>query len=94
MPTDIYFAAGNVRVTAEEAPDQVAQAFTSAGGAPFRLTRQGGHGAVYVNPSTVAFWTDSDRTSEQPQADPEPQRVDRNTVTDIWGQPLRRKPRR
>lgn len=96
VPTHIHFAAENARVTVDEAPEEVAQAFTSAEGAPFRLTRQGGHGAVYVNPSTVAFWTDSDRSSEpfQPEPEPEPPTVDRNTVTDIWGRPLRRNPRR
>jgi hypothetical protein len=94
VATDIYFAAETGRVTVEEAPEQVAEAFAAAGRGPFRLTRQGGHGAVYVNPSTVAFWTDSEPAPEPLQQEPEPQTVDRNTVTDIWGQPLRRKPRR
>ena len=47
--TDIYFAGENVRVTVDEEPGQVAEAFTSASGLPFRLTARGGRGDVYVN---------------------------------------------
>jgi hypothetical protein len=98
MATDIYFAAENVRVTVDEEPGQVAEAFTSAGGLPFRLTAHGGRGDVYVNPSTVAFWLVSEPPQklepppEQPEESPQPTK-ERQPVTDIWGQPLRRKRR-
>lgn len=94
MPTDIYFAGENVGVEVEEDPTQVAEAFASAGGLPFRLTGQGGQGDVYINPATVAFWSASQPALErEPQEPPQPG-TQRQAVTDIWGQPLRRKPRR
>jgi hypothetical protein len=98
MPTEIYFAGENVRVTVDEEPGQVADAFTSGHGLPFRLTVQGGRGEVYVNPSTVAFWFVSEHPaepgdpSELPQGAAPPAKQ-RQAVTNIWGQPLRRKPR-
>lgn len=98
MPTDIYFAAENVRVQVDEDPGQIVEAFTSANGLPFRLTAAGADLDVYVNPSTVAFWLVSKtrRESEFPPGPPEesarPMKR-REPVTDIWGQPLRRKPR-
>jgi hypothetical protein len=95
MPTDIYFAGENVRVTVDEDPGQVAEAFASAQGLPFRLTGQGCRGEVYVNPAMVAFWSALEPSSEpevQP-ASPQP-KTKREDLTDIWGQPLRRKPRR
>ena len=94
MPTDIYFSGENVRVRVDEDPSQVADAFTSAGGLPFRLTGQGRRGEVYVNPATVAFWSGSDSTPEPgtPQ-DPPPATSERQAVTDIWGKPLRNKRR-
>lgn len=93
VPTDIYFAGESVRVRVAEDPDQVAEAFTSAGGLPFRLTGQSHDGAVYVNPAMVAFWSasDVDRASEVEEP-PQPVST-RGAITDIWGQPLRRKPR-
>jgi hypothetical protein len=99
MATDIYFVGENVCVTVGEEPGQVAEAFTSAEGLPFRLTAQGGRGDVYVNPSTVAFWLVSEPRDEfePPPGPPEesPQTTkERQPVTDIWGQPLRRKLRR
>lgn len=95
MPTDIYFAGGYGRVQVDEDPGQVAQAFTSADGRPFRLTSGGGRGEVYINPGLVAFWGDSDPdpSEEQPLELEEPP-IQRNTVTDIWGNPLRKRPRR
>jgi hypothetical protein len=99
MPTDIYFAGENVRVTVDEEPGQVAEAFSSAEGLPFRLTAHGGRGDVYVNPSTVAFWLVSGPPDEfeprprPPEELPQPTK-ERRPVTDIWGQPLRGKPRR
>lgn len=99
MATDIYFAGENVRVTVAEEPGHVAEAFTSADGRPFRLTVQGGRREVYVNPSTVAFWLVSDPRAEfepppePPEESPQPTK-ERQPVTDIWGQPLRRKRRR
>ena len=99
MATDIYFAGENVRVTVDEEPAQVAEAFTSAEGLPFRLTAQGGRGDAYVNPSTVAFWHVSDPRHEfEPRPGPPEESTqptkERQPVTDIWGQPLRRKRRR
>ena len=94
MPTDIYFTGGNVRVTVEEEPGQVAEAYTAAGDLPFRLTGPKQSGDVYVNPSMVAFWGDSAPNPEPSPPEPEARKVDRNTVTDIWGQPLSKKPRR
>ena len=95
MPTDIYFAGESVRVQVEEDPSQVAEAFTSAGGFPFRLTGHGRRREVYVNPATVAFWSESDSGSEpgSPENAP-PATSERQAVTDIWGKPLRKKPRR
>jgi hypothetical protein len=111
VPTDIYFAGQNVRLRVEEDPSQVADAFASARGLPFRLTGHGREGEVYVNPATVAFWSVSESSpSRAPEAEhqpepesppqPEPQPLPqeptarRETVTDIWGQPLRGRPRR
>ena len=94
MPTDIYFAAENVRVEVDEDPDQVAEAFSSSGGQPFRLTAFGNRGDVYVNPATVAFWSPSRPGFQPDQAEAPQPGTQREAVTDIWGQPLRRKPRR
>jgi hypothetical protein len=99
MGTDIYFAGHNARVQVNEEPGQVAEAFASARGLPFRLTTRGGYRDVYVNPSTVAFWLVSDSAhelappSEPPKESAQPTKR-REPVTDIWGQPLRRKPGR
>jgi hypothetical protein len=94
VPTDIYFSGENVRVTVDEDPSQVAEAFTSAHGLPFRVTGQGRQGDVYINPLTVAFWSVAEPSPEpEPREEPEPT-ASRDTVTDIWGKPLRRKPRR
>ena len=95
MPTDIYFAGENVRVQVDEDPNQVAEAFTSAGGLPFRLTGQANRGEVYINPAMVAFWSASQSSSESaaPQPSPPPG-SERQAVTDIWGKPLGKKRRR
>ena len=94
MPTDIYFAGENVRVNVAENPGQVAEAFASAHGLPFRLTGQGRGGEVYINPTTVAFWSASEPgPGREAQPDAEPM-TEPEAVTDIWGQPLRRRPRR
>ena len=95
MPTDIYFAGENVRVRVDEDPTQVAEAFTSAGGMPFRLTGQGHRGDVYINPAMVAFWSASESSPESaaPQDSPPPA-SERQAVTDLWGKPLRKKRRR
>lgn len=98
MPSEIYFAAENVRVEVDEDPGQIAEVFTSAHGLPFRLTATDGDREVYVNPSTVAFWLISAPRhefvppTEQPEESAQPTKR-REPVTDIWGQPLRRKPR-
>lgn len=92
MPTYIYFAGAGVYVKVDEDPSHVAEAFMSAGGLPFRLTDQDHPGDVYINPATVAFWSASESPSEPlaPQ-DPPPPTRGRQAVTDIWGQPLRKK---
>lgn len=94
MPTEIYFAGENVRVTVDEEPAQVAEAFTSANGLPIRLTATGGHRDVYVNPSTVAFWLVSKPNAEAEPASGPPvespqRRKGREALTDVWGRPLR-----
>lgn len=95
MPTYIYFAGTGVHVEVDEAPSQVAEAFASAGGLPFRLTSQDDRGEVYINPATVAFWSASESTP-QPGApqDPPPPTKTRQAVTDLWGQPISGKRRR
>ena len=72
MATRIVFTAPGVKsgvltqVFAED-PDQVFEAFIAKGGLPFPLTagsRRKGHGlqrrkeVVYINPSTIAYWTE------------------------------------
>jgi hypothetical protein len=92
MPTDIFFAAESVRVKVDEDPSQVAEAFTSAGGLPLRLTGQGQRGEVYVNPATVAYWSASESIPEPgPSPESPPPTTERGGVTDIWGKPIRRK---
>ena len=95
VPTDIYLAGENVRLKVDEEPSQVAEAFTSAHGLPFRLTGQGHRGEVYINPAMVAFWSASESSPKQraPKDSPPPT-TERQGVTDIWGKPLRKKPRR
>jgi hypothetical protein len=92
MPTDIYFAGAGVHVKVDEDPSQVAEAFTSAAGLPFRLTGQDQRREVYINPATVAFWSASESSAEPgPQQDSPPRTKERQPVTDIWGKPLRKK---
>lgn len=105
MPTDIYFAAGTVLIKVEEDPSEVAEAFASAAGLPFRLTDQSDQSEVYINPGAVAFWSDSavspaleaqespQPTAEQAQESPQPA-AQRGGVTDLWGNPLGKKKRR
>jgi hypothetical protein len=92
MSTHIYFAGAGVYVKVEEDPSRVAEAFTSAGGLPFRLTGHDRSGEIYINPATVAFWAASESNPElgTPQESPPPAR-ERQAVTDIWGKPLRNK---
>lgn len=92
MSTDIYFAGDSVPVRVDDDPGQVAQAFASAEGGPLRLSCRGGSAEVYINPGTVAFWSvaQPDPESETPEESP----GQREAVTDIWGNPLRRKRRR
>lgn len=63
MPTRIVFVAPGVKggvltqVFVEE-PDQVFEALARTPTLPFRLTaRTSREEAVYVNPSTIAYWT-------------------------------------
>jgi hypothetical protein len=94
VPTDIYFAGNITHVRVDEDPSQVAEAFTSAGGLPFRLTGQDARGDVYINPAAVTFWSASNSGPEpEAQADSPPPRTERQAV-DIWGNPLRKKRRR
>jgi len=92
MPTYIYFAGAGVPVKVDEDPSHVADAFTSAGGLPFRLTGQDQRGEVYINPATVAFWSASESSPDPglPQ-ESSPPRSERQAATDIWGKPLRKK---
>jgi hypothetical protein len=92
MATYIYFAGAGVHVEVGEDPSDVADAFTSAGGLPFRLTGQDQRGEVYINPTTVAFWSASESSSDPvaPQESSPPTR-ERKAATDIWGKPLRKK---
>lgn len=92
MATYIYFAGAGVHVKVGEDPSDVADAFTSAGGLPVRLTGQDHRGEVYINPATVAFWSASE-PSPDPVAPQEssPPTSERKAATDIWGKPLRKK---
>ncbi len=92
MATYIYFAGAGVHVTVGEDPSDVADAFTSAGGLPVRLTGQDQRGEVYINPATVAFWSASESSPDPvaPQESSPPTR-ERQAATDIWGKPLRKK---
>jgi hypothetical protein len=56
VPTEIYFAGSDTSVRVDDGPDQVLDAFTAAGGLPFRLTAYGGFEDIYVNPATVSYW--------------------------------------
>ena len=64
MATRIVFTAPGVKsgvltqVFAED-PDQVFEAFIAKGGLPFPLTaRSRRKDVVYINPSTIAYWTE------------------------------------
>jgi len=63
MPTRIVFAAPGVKAGVltqvfEEEPNQVSEILIAAKGLPFTLTaRTSRKEAVYVNPSTIAYWT-------------------------------------
>lgn len=63
MASRIVFAAAEastlvVRVVQED-PAEVQEALSAAQGRPFRLTDPDG-GDVYVNPGTIAYWTQYD----------------------------------
>lgn len=95
VPTDIYFAGQNLRITVLEEPSQVAEAFNSAQGAQVRLSGQDPRYEVYVNPAAVAFWSASQPSGATEDPEESQQRPpERDVVTDIWGMPLRRRPRR
>ncbi len=92
MPTDIYFSGESVRIKVDEDPDRVAEALSSSEGLPVRLSA--GRGEVWVNPGAVAFWLASEPSPQpDPQESHEPA-TKRQTVTDMWGNPLRKRPRR
>ena len=92
VPTEIYFPGDNVRVKVDQDPAHVAEAFSSAQGLPFRLTSQGDE--IYINPAAVAFWFAADPAPAPDPEESEEGSPARDTVTDIWGRPLRKKPRR
>lgn len=94
MATDIYFAGGSVRLTVDGDPGEVAEAFNAAQGLPFRLTAQGDRGEVYVNPAMVAFWSATD-AEPQTEVGPDSEQASnrRQAVTDLWGNPIRSRPR-
>ena len=94
VPTVIYFAAENLRLRVEEEPGQVAEAFASGQGLPIRLTARGNRDEVYVNPAMVAYWSASETGPESAVQQEPPPAIKQQAVTDIWGNPLRRKPRR
>lgn len=95
MPTDIYFAADRVAITVDEDPGRVAEVFAATDRGAVRLTREGGGGEVYINPETVAFWVLSEtRPDAEPQEDSPEAPVRRDTVTDIWGNPISKRRRR
>ena len=95
MPSDIYFAVENVHVRVNEDPGEVAEAFRAAGGTPCRLTDLDGLGEVYVNAATVAFWTASEPGREPASTwEPAKSTEERDVVTDIWGRPVHKRPRR
>jgi hypothetical protein len=94
VPTDVYCAGGDVRITVDEDPSEVAEAFNSAHGQSLRLTAYGGRGEVYFNPGLVAFWSASEVSSEA-ESPPESGQssIRRQAVTDLWGNPIRSRPR-
>lgn len=93
MASRIYFAGAGVYIEVDEDPSHVADAFTSAGSLPFRLTGQDRRTEVYINPATVAFWSASDSSPDPvaPRDSSSPPPRERQAVTDIWGKPLRKK---
>jgi uncharacterized protein len=94
MPTDIHFAGEGVHVQVYEDPGQVAEAFASARGLPFRLTGQDHHSPVYINPLTVAFWSAAELSpATEPPRESTERKTARQVVTDVWGKPLRGNPR-
>jgi hypothetical protein len=94
VPTEIYFAADRVAITVDEDPGRVAEVFAATDRGAVRLTRQGG-GEVYINPETVAFWVPSETGPDADrQEDSAETSVRRDTVTDIWGNPISKRRRR
>jgi hypothetical protein len=92
VPTDIYIAGGGVRITVDEDPSEVAEAFNSAQGHSVRLTSGGDE--VYFNPGLVAFWSASGAGSDKGSPpESEQSAIRRQAVTDLWGNPIRTKPR-
>lgn len=68
MPSTIYFAAAEAEhemtLVVDESPEEIFDALTAAGGLPFRLARSGRTSqTVYVNPATIAYWTDRTKAS-------------------------------
>jgi hypothetical protein len=90
VPTDIYFPGDSVPLRVDQDPSEVAEAFGSARGLPFRLTCQGGITEVYINPGAVVLWSAAASVPESALEQESPQR---QAVTDLWGNPLRKKRR-
>jgi hypothetical protein len=91
MSTYIYFAGAGVRVKVDADPSHVAEAFAAADGLPFRLTGHDLGGDVYINPATVAFWSASESNPELAAPEGSPPKKEREAVTDLWGNPIRKK---
>jgi hypothetical protein len=57
MPTTICFSGlGGDSIVVEETSEQLSQVLSTRQGAPLRLTRDGCHDGVYVNPDRIACW--------------------------------------
>jgi hypothetical protein len=94
MATDIYFAGDEVPLRVDEDTSQIADAFASAQGLPIRLTRQDQE--VFINPGLVAAFMAASEEAAEAEPAHESQRSlrHREAVTDIWGNPVRKKRRR
>ena len=57
MPTVISFSGlDGDSITVEQTPEQVSELVAGNGGGAVRLTRDGHHDGVYVNPGRIAWW--------------------------------------
>ena len=57
MPTTVCFSGvGGDAITVEESPQQILDVLEDRDGTAVRLTRNGVHEGVYVNPDRIACW--------------------------------------